>query len=284
MPRITVLMPVFNGERYLYESISSILKQSFSDFEFLIINDGSWDLSRKIIEFFRDPRIRVLHHEVNQGLIASLNEGIDVAEGEFIARMDADDISMPDRLRIQLAYMESNPHIGVCGTCVQVIGSNEIWRMPLNVEEVKCILMFRSCLAHPTVMIRKRILADTGIRYNSNYTHAEDYHMWTELMMHTQLVNVPDILLRYRLHESQVSRIHREQQSYNAWVIQLNQLHRLGLHPTDEESRIHWGMCFQPHIPDPARDGWIQKLLKKNWDAQLYDPYVFAQVLAGFYK
>jgi glycosyltransferase involved in cell wall biosynthesis len=283
MPRITVLMPVFNGETYLYESISSLLNQSFSDFEFLIVNDGSWDRSRQIIESFHDPRIRVLHHEVNQGLITCLNEGIRVAEGEFIARMDADDISLPDRLRVQLEFMEKNTHIGVCGAGVQVLGTNDIWRMPVNAEEVKCFLMFRCCLAHPTVMIRKRILDDTGIRYNANYIHAEDYHMWTELMMHTNLVNLPDVLLLYRLHESQVSRQYREQQSNKAWEIQLNQLDRLGLHPTEEEARIHWGMCYEPYTAYPARDKWIQKLLKKNLDSRLYDPYVFARVLAAFY-
>ena len=123
-PKITVLMPVYNGEKYLKESIESILKQTFRDFEFLIINDTSTDESEKIIRSFKDSRIKLIKNEKNIGLTKSLNKGLDLAKGEYMARMDADDISLPKRLEIQVAFMDKNPKIGVIGAWAKVIGES----------------------------------------------------------------------------------------------------------------------------------------------------------------
>ena len=125
-PKVTVLMPVYNCEKYLRESIESILNQTFKDFEFLIINDGSSDKSAEIVESYNDNRINFVQNEKNIGLAASLNRGLDIAKGEYIARMDADDISLPERLEKQVRFMETNPQIGICGQL-----DKNLWRHKL---------------------------------------------------------------------------------------------------------------------------------------------------------
>ncbi len=124
-PKVTVLMPVYNAEKYLKTAIESILKQTFSDFELLIINDGSTDGSEEIIRSFNDKRIRLFNNEQNLGIIKTLNKGLNLAKGEYIIRMDADDISLPDRLELQVKYMEENPGIGISGTQARIFGDTK---------------------------------------------------------------------------------------------------------------------------------------------------------------
>ena len=132
-PKVTVLMPVYNGEKYLKEAITSILLQTFDDFEFLIINDGSSDASVDIIQSFRDPRIRLVHNDTNIGLIATLNKGLKLAHGKYVARMDQDDISLPRRLEKQTYFMDNNPDVGVCGTWIKLF---------MGLDYIKNILCF----------------------------------------------------------------------------------------------------------------------------------------------
>ncbi len=284
MPQISALLPVFNGEKYLKEAILSILEQRFSDFELLIINDGSKDNSLNIILSFQDPRIRLINHTENRGLIQSLNEGISLANGKYIARMDADDISMPHRFSTQFKYMEENPDVGVCGSFVQVIGTGEEWRMPVEPEEVKCRLFLQCCMAHPTVMIRKKVLDEYNVRYDPDYIHAEDYKMWTELVMHCKLVNLPEVLLYYRLHENQITKQFQNQQLSNTWRTQIDQLHRLGVRPSKKEALMHWDLCFESYKYDHNRVDWIKKLILSNKKSKVYDPNFFNKMLTSYQK
>lgn len=162
MPLISVVMPVYNAELYLDEAIQSITNQTYKKFEFIIINDGSTDKSLEIIKKYKDEYSRiVLISRENKGLVFSLNEGISKAKGKYIARMDADDISLSTRLEEQVAFMEENQEIGVCGSWVEVFGDNRkntIWKMPKSNEELKTRLLFSVPVAHPSVMMRKEIL------------------------------------------------------------------------------------------------------------------------------
>ena len=179
-PKVTVLMPVYNGEQYLREAIDSILSQTFADFDFLIIDDGSTDLSEEIIKTYRDSRIGLVHNGKNRGLINTLNKGLDLSQGEFIARMDCDDISLPTRLQKQLLFMESNSHIGVCGTWVETIGDDpgHIFQYPTDPQKIQSQLLFDSPLAHPSVIMRRSLLDKFHLRYNPQYLHAEDWFFW----------------------------------------------------------------------------------------------------------
>src|SRR6266540_3032517 len=176
MPQVTIIMPMYNGEVYLREAIDSILDQTLTDFEFLILNDGSSDRSPDVVRSYADPRIRLVENEAQMGLVYTLDRGLDLARGTFIARMDCDDCSLPDLLARQVAFLNDHPEVGVCGAWMEAIGARAgyIWRYPTDPERIRCSLLFESALAHPSVMMRRDLLERFELRYSMAYQHAED--------------------------------------------------------------------------------------------------------------
>lgn len=212
---VSVLMPVYNAQEHLAEAIESILVQTFRDFELIIIDDGSSDESLEIIRSFTDSRIRLVVHKQNQKLIASLNEGIELATGKYLARMDADDVCDPARLQKQVAFMESNSEVGALGTWVHALNHSGYDKFRYQKDHDNLMLYFLEQIpfAHPTVMLRKQVLDDhPAIRYDSNYLHVEDYKMWFEISKVTKLANLDECLLTYRFHSSQISTRFKEVQ------------------------------------------------------------------------
>lgn len=216
---ISVVMPVYNGELYLKESIGSILDQTFNDFEFIVINDGSNDGSGNIIASYAkiDKRIKIIN-QTNQGIVVALNNGLKIANGKYIARMDCDDISLPTRFYKQVEYMEHHLDIGVCGTWIRYFGNQKAgcWKPPLDMESMRSELIFTSILAHPTVFIRKEIFDKYNLFYRNDYIHAEDYDLWIRFAKCTRLANIPEILYLYRVHEHQVTQMGRISKNYSA--------------------------------------------------------------------
>lgn len=211
-PSITVLMPVYNAGQYIKEAIDSVLSQTFKDFEFLILNDGSIDNSNEIIQEYKDERIRyeVFQHD----FLTTLNNGIDLSKGKYIARMDADDIMMPDRLAVQFDFMEKHSDIVACGSYISFIENEQnILERPISPNEVFESLMLFCPIANPSSMIRRKVIIDHHIRYNPNYLYAEDYKFWTELAKYGKIANIPLVLLKYRISAVQVSLTHRNQQA-----------------------------------------------------------------------
>jgi glycosyltransferase involved in cell wall biosynthesis len=206
-------MSVYNGSKYLREAIESILNQTFSDFEFIIINDGSVDDSEKIIHTFKDKRIIYINNGNNLGLIESLNKGLGAAKGKYIARMDADDVALANRFELQVKAFEADPKAIVVGSDYFSLGKNKTRHVKNknNSDYQKAVLLFSSCFCHPTVMM-KNIFKEKNILYNKNYVHAEDYQLWTELSSLGNFLNVPEPLLKYRSHDSQVSNQNNESQ------------------------------------------------------------------------
>lgn len=204
-------MPVYNAERYLAEAIQSILDQSYTNFEFLIINDGSTDQSTEIIKKIgkRDVRIILLQQPTNSGIIKALNLGLQRAKGKYIARMDADDKSLPGRLLKQVKYMESHPEIGILGCAVQYIDrEGNLLGTPAIIHDnlsIRWDILFKSPFFHPTVMIRKGILDKYNLQYDALAHYAEDYDLWTRILLKTKGAILKDILLNYRLHPSSVT-------------------------------------------------------------------------------
>jgi glycosyltransferase involved in cell wall biosynthesis len=199
-------MPVFNGERYLREAIDSILAQTFHDFEFLIINDASTDGSVEIINSYSDPRIRLVHNETNLGRCATPNKGLDLAKGEYLARMDCDDTCLPTRLEKQVNFLNANPDVGVCGTWIKLfMGTDLIIKYPLTHEEIKCHMILGSQLAGASAMFRKGVFLAHHLYYDVNFKLAEDYELWTRCAFATRLANIPEILYEYRWHTEQIS-------------------------------------------------------------------------------
>lgn len=240
-PRITVLMPVYNSERFLRESIESILDQTFQDFEFLIINDGSTDHSVDIIKSYKDSRIRLVHNSKNIKLIATLNKGIRLAHGEYIVRMDADDISMPDRLEKQFEYMQNNPDIGICGTWATTIGDNPglIMKLPSDPQIIKCQLLFHCCIVHPSVIIRKGLLLKYKLKYDEEDLYAEDWALWIKSSFYFNLANIPQVLLKYRLNEGSISKKYRSEQMITENRIITKNIGYFGISINDHNVMIH---------------------------------------------
>lgn len=216
MPIISVVMSVYNGEQFLDSAVESILNQTFTDFEFIIVNDGSTDGSLAILKEYaqRDRRIHLISRE-NRGLTASLNEGIAYAHGEWIARMDADDISFPDRFEKQLAWLQQTG-ADICGGWVKLTGTwiHRVWRYYGSSDAIRLKLLFGSAFAHPTVMLRSSLVKANP--YNENAHYVEDYELWTRLArLGVKMTNYPGVVLRYRIHPGQVTAIRQKQQREN---------------------------------------------------------------------
>lgn len=226
-PKITVLMPVYNCELYIQEAIDSILNQTFTDFEFLIIDDASTDKTIDIIKRYNDSRIKLIIKPINTGYTNSLNYGLKIAKGEYIARMDGDDISLPERFAKQVKLLDQNIDIVVCGTLFSIIGANNIITVPQSHEDIKLAMLKDCCIAHPTVMIRKHCLDKFDLIYDVNKEPAEDYDLWTRLLPIAKLHNLQEILLDYRVHTSQVSQKRNDQQRNVALEIKVNLLNNL---------------------------------------------------------
>ncbi len=202
---ISVVMPVYNGGDFLRESIESILNQSFDNFELIIVDDGSSDNSNDIIESYLDKRIVHLRNYSNRGVVFSLNKGLTHSKGDFIARMDCDDISNLDRLRIQYDYLVSHPDVALCGSWFRILNNKHVVRTPVNDCDVRICALTSNPFAHPTVMLRKSVLSQNNLKYNELLLHVEDYGLWLEILELGKCVNIPQILLEYRIHSSQVS-------------------------------------------------------------------------------
>lgn len=218
-PAVSVLLPVNNAGRYLVETLDSLLAQTFTDFEIIAINDGSKDFSGKILNEYaiRDFRIRVFHRP-QRGLVASLNEGVALVRGEWIARMDADDIAHPRRFELQIEQLVRTG-ADFCGGTVMCFGaSRAIWRYPHSNELCGVQLLFNVPVAHPAVMGRTKAFAT--LRYDPNFKHAEDYDLWQRAWVSGYLfTNISDVVLYYRTHSEQISGRHQSDQQKMANLV-----------------------------------------------------------------
>ncbi len=221
MAKISVLMPVYNtSEDFLRTAIDSILNQTFTNFEFLIINDGSTNNAEDVILSYNDERIKYIKNEKNLGLIATLNKGLDIAQGEYIARFDSDDISLPERLAKQCEFLDKNADIGVLGTQYESFPKKRVSDAETDSKKIKEALLVQSNqIGHPTVMFRKKLLDENNIRYDKNALYVEDYKIWLDLIDKTEFANLKDILLKYRRHGGSICSQNSKVQNLNVQKI-----------------------------------------------------------------
>jgi len=211
-PLVSVILPVYNGEDYILEAINSVLKQTLTNFELIIINDGSTDNTLSLLQecASNDSRIQILDIP-NSGLIKALNIGLERATGAYIARMDADDVCHKKRLELQVRFLEANKDIIACGTQYKTFGDFEkVISNPINSERFNNKLLFGPQICHPTLLVRSSVISK--IKYDCDYFGAEDYKLWVDLSVHGKLSNVNSTLLMYRVHSKQVSSLYREKQ------------------------------------------------------------------------
>lgn len=207
-PKISVLLPAYNAEKYLNQAIESILNQTLEDFELLIIDDASTDHTATIIASYQDPRIRVIRNPTNLGLTKSLNLGLHQSQGNFIARLDADDISLPQRLAQQIYFLEQHPETVLVGSLSKLInGAGETFdyqKSPTDPEIIKFSLLFGNPITHSSIFFRKKPILEMG-GYNERFRYAQDFELYSRLVTKYQLTVLPELLVKYRSHDQSLT-------------------------------------------------------------------------------
>jgi len=231
-PQVSILISVYNGERYLREALESVISQDFKDFEVVIINDGSTDRTGNILaEYAVDQRFRIINQE-SRGLVYSLNRGLQEARAELIARLDADDVALPQRLTRQVDYMRAHPEVALLGTAITVIDKKgqkvKDHLYPTGSDQVKSAMSRFCAVSHPSVMMRRSRILELG-GYRSAFLHAEDFDLWLRLSERYLIDNLTEPLILYRQHDENVSRRFQQQQSLSAIVaIRCSEIRRTG--------------------------------------------------------
>ncbi len=285
-------MSVYNAEKYLREAIESILNQTFTDFEFLIINDCSTDTSRTIIVSYTDNRIKLIDNEINIGLTKSLNKGIDLAQGKYIARIDADDISLPKRLLKQVDFLDKNTEYVAVGSEAISIDEygNEIntWNCGCNFEQFYVNLFFGNTIPHSSVLIRSQIIKE--FKYNENFKYAQDYELWQRIAYQYKMTNLREVHICYRTYNWNISAKNKEAQDNFAIQVNEMQLHNLGInHITKNQLLFHFKL-IRYNIPTDTDVknkieilNWLLMLCGKNKVFKVYHEFYFTKKLEYFW-
>lgn len=283
IPDITVLLPVYNGKDFIAEAIESILNQTFTNFQLLVMDDGSTDGTGEILRQFAasDSRIRV-HQRENRGLIATLNEGLNLCSTELVARMDADDYALPHRLAVQYAYMTEHPEVAVCSAGMVEYETGRILSWEGHGEAVRARLLFGCCVYHPTVMVRRSALLAAG-GYDSEMVCGEDYDLWVRLASAGNSIAVlPQVLLRYRVHPHSSRSAYKWQMGKTTARIQRRQLALMGIIPTPRQlDRHQYCISNCPETSGKIEEAvlWLRQIAEANDQAGLYSREVLLQTM-----
>ncbi|MBS4694442.1 glycosyltransferase family 2 protein [Aeromonas allosaccharophila] len=264
-PLLSILMPVYNCGKYIEDALASIQAQTFTDFEVLLIDDGCSDETPVIVRRMarHDQRIKIISRE-NRGIVDSLNEGVALAKGKWLARMDGDDICEPHRFSRQLAFLNARPEIGIVGSWVQLFGGrNEIWHHRREDAFIKFMLLFRSSgFSHSTVMGKTELFRQFA--YDKYYEDVEDTELWTRMALchGVQFANIPEVLVHYRVHDAQVSKIKRARQMSLYRQIMIKYMRALGVVDIDVEAH-EWCCDLRSNLSVVELDRiyiWLEKL------------------------
>lgn len=243
-PWVSIVLPVHNGMPFLREAVASLLNQTYPYFDVIAIDDGSTDNSREYLQSIKDPRFKVHFNMQNEGLVSTLNKGIRLSHGQYIARMDSDDVSAPERIEKQVKFLEDNTEFGVCGTQIEVFGIlNDYRKHPVKHQEIADQFLTKGCvIAHPSIMFRAKIIKVLPSPYSEDFHCAEDYELWTRLILKTKFANIDETLLKYRTHDGQISQnrlsIQQKQSSLIKYQYLINSLSISG------EEKLHSIRCL----------------------------------------
>jgi glycosyltransferase involved in cell wall biosynthesis len=285
IPKVSIVMPVYNGEKHLREAVDSMLAQSFPDFELVIVNDGSTDRSVEIIEGYDDPRIRLIENSLGKGVVGARNTGIANANGKYVAMMDCDDIAYPTRLEEQVAFLDDHPDYGMVGAWSEMIDEEScvmgnFMSCPASPEAIPLLLLFNNCFTQSTVLIRKTALPEGGYLYPG----AEDYDLWVRIAQKAKVWNLQKVLVKYRVHTSSISFENATNISTYVREIINSQLASINIRPTESELDTHrkiGNMSFVPSLSFLEEAGsWLKKLYEANEGVRYYDHILFRRILA----
>lgn len=281
--KASVVMAVYNASRHIREALDSILSQSFEDFELIIVNDCSSDNSIDLINTYQDRRIKLIHNESNIGLAASLNKGIEISEGKYIIRMDDDDICKDYRFERLIDYMDANPDVGICGSWVQFFGDeNYIWKTAEYHDQIRAKLFFNTALAHPSVIMRKTIIDQFHLQYDVNFRRAQDYDLFNRAAMVTQLHNIPEVLLDYRIAYKHKKATNHDMALSTLSEVRKRIYNQLEMEYTEETLIMHQkiGEGNFKKVNLQNLKIWISELRKKNDLLKVLPPNEFKMELA----
>lgn len=288
-PTLTVVVPVFNGEKYLKEAVESILNQTFSDFELIIINDGSTDKSIEIINDYTDTRIRLIDNKNNFGIAHSRNLGLEHAKGEFLTWTDCDDINNLARFEEQINFLKNNIEFGACGTWLIRFGSikTKVFRAYRNSELVKATLLFKPSMPNATVMLRLASIRQFKLQYNEGLPIAEDYDFILRCSMCFPLTNIPKVLYKYRDSETSIMKHFENKKTKSDEIhktIYVKALNNIGLKPSEAELTTHRLISsetlFNNFLELEKCYEWLNLIKVHNNKLQVFNNKLFNRVLA----
>ncbi|WP_338812357.1 glycosyltransferase [Bernardetia sp. Wsw4-3y2] len=286
---ISVVMPVFNGEKFLKMAIESILNQTYTDFELVIINDGSTDKSAEIVKSYPDTRIHFLENDGNKGIFYTRNRLFDEAKGKYIAILDCDDYAEPTRLEKQVDFLDKNNEFGLVGSWITLIDEENTikgaWQLEHRPERIPAKLLFFNQFAQSSIMMRKEF---ADLKYRENYPPTEDYDLWIRISQKTRVINLAESLVKYRIHENNISQTQKETASRNILKIYKNQLEELGIYANQDELIIHkkiGNMDFEQNNISffEKVQHWLELLHSKNQEIEIYNKLVFNDLLGEYW-
>jgi len=289
-PKVSVIMPTYNAEKYIGVSIESILQQSYKNFELIVVNDGSEDRTASVIKKYKDSRINYYEHDLNMGISDARNTGLSLANGVYIAWLDSDDLSHPDRIGKQVKVLDAHKSIGLCGTWVQTIGDIEgnVWKYPTNPDVLHCRMLFDNPFATSSVMMRRECIDNPTTIFDPVYSYAEDYDLWERISHKWQMANVPEIITYYRIHSTQTSKAMAKKQLNSIWRIQSRILEKLGFEASENEKNIHLnigvGWASKLNLEEFCdTEDWLLKLYYANLYKNVFPTETFKEIISDRY-
>jgi len=283
-PLVSVLMPAYNCENFIGESIQAVLDQTFNDFEFIIINDGSTDRTKEKILSFQDPRIRFFEKERNSGIVKTLNKGLALAKGKYILRTDADDISLSGMIAELVGFMEAHPDHIICGGNMKLIGGDKIFTYPSNNEELKVYALNSCPFSHSTVIFKKQVIDDNSLQYDEAIKDGEDYGLWSVLLPLGKFHNLENVTLLYRESPGQVTSQKIYSQTHIAAREKIFAIHASKYFKLEEEDiqrYVRFTMNKEiTSLEELEKIGSLcRQILKHNLHSKLFDPFLLQQHL-----
>lgn len=288
MPKVSVLMPMYNSEKYIRKAIQSVLNQSFKDFELLILNDGSTDGSKAIALGYDDKRIKVLENESNQGLARTRNRLFAEASGEYIAWLDSDDIALPERLRVQVDFLDKHPQHAFVASWARIIDSEDeptgnFIKSFIPNDYLFTLFLFVNYVVQSSVLLRKTMFPDTP--YDLQFPPTEDYELWVRIAQKHLITILPMVLVDYRVHDSNISFTQNERASQTVQMNHQAQLKRLGIITDPTMIDLHYQIAFgnTEKITEEfiqKAEKWLLKIQEANNQTHIYDKKALRYILA----
>jgi len=286
IPELSIIMPVYNVEYFVASAIQSVLEQTYQDFELIIINDGSTDGSKTVINSFTDKRISYFENEINSGIVYSRNKGLKMAKGKFVGMFDADDIAHREKFEKQIAFLEKNPEFGMVGSWAKFIDAEgkhipSGWKLKAKPEAIPAIMLFKNYFVQSAVLYRRECISN--YKFQDGFDILEDYLMWYEILKKYKVWNLQEYLIKYRIHEGGVTKKYQLEKEEKEREVFRIQIQGIGIEPTEDELKIH--QLIRNDLPVSnlqtlkSIEQWLLKIITANNISKIYNQKILKKVV-----